>query len=113
MNTLPNCKYCGKFVSPMLHNVVSETVYGFMGADCIIYYHQECAIAEKLKDSTNHTIFYSVEEIITELLLKDVEVDLMYPLESSSGEKLDGNDCRREAIKQYNKLIIDTITGNP
>lgn len=42
MNTLPNCKYCGKFINPNDNNVVVRDIYGDWGVDETIFFHKEC-----------------------------------------------------------------------
>lgn len=56
--------------------------------------------------------YWNVEQIENILLLDDEQINEMYPIENSSGTKLDGNACRREALKEYNERIINLLSGN-
>lgn len=48
---------------------------------------------------------------LLELLMSDNEINELYSIENSSGTPLDGNACRREVLKEYNKLISETFNN--
>lgn len=51
MNTLPNCKYCGKFLNPSSKSVDGRRLYSNLSCDGDEYWHIKCKNSEPEKFS--------------------------------------------------------------
>jgi hypothetical protein len=58
---LPNCAYCGKFVNPKNEAIASKLIYGHLGIDDEIYFHNKC-----FTNKTSATMTKAEQDLVKE-----------------------------------------------